>query len=199
MYGVLKRYVCDAATAEDLLHDGFVTLYTRMSDYRGEGPFEGWCRRIFVNTAMSHLRRRSPLKDAEDVETPRLHGSVPPTAIDRLSLEELKACVDTLPDGYRTVFNLHAVEEYGYDEIARMLGISEATARSQYLRARQRLGEVIVRRLRHDRETEGHGTTIGSDRFPVPGRTGERRRASANACIAPGATAWPPPCWPGCW
>lgn len=56
MYGVIRRYVSDASTAEDLLHDGFVTLYTRIGDYRGDGPFEGWCRRIFVNTVMSYFR-----------------------------------------------------------------------------------------------------------------------------------------------
>lgn len=127
MYGVIRRYVSDASTAEDLLHDGFVTLYTRIGDYRGDGPFEGWCRRIFVNTVMSYFRRRNPLEGADEVSAAHLRSSVPPTVLDELSAGEIKACVDTLPEGYRTIFNLRAVEEYEYAEIAEMLGISEAT------------------------------------------------------------------------
>ena len=126
MYGVIRRYVSDASTAEDLLHDGFVTLYTRIGDYRGDGPFEGWCRRIFVNTVMSYFRRRNPLEGADEVSAANLRSSVPPTVLDELSAGEIKACVDTLPEGYRTIFNLRAVEEYEYAEIAEMLGISEA-------------------------------------------------------------------------
>lgn len=143
MYGVIRRYVSDASTAEDLLHDGFVTLYTRIGDYRGDGPFEGWCRRIFVNTVMSYFRRRNPLEGADEV-----------------SAGEIKACVDTLPEGYRTIFNLRAVEEYEYAEIAEMLGISEATTRSQYLRARMKLIEILGRRLHTGtppRKTDGRG------------------------------------------
>lgn len=121
MYGVIRRYVSDASTAEDLLHDGFVTLYTRIGDYRGDGP---------------------------------------PTVLDELSAGEIKACVDTLPEGYRTIFNLRAVEEYEYAEIAEMLGISEATTRSQYLRARMKLIEILGRRLHTGtppRKTDGRG------------------------------------------
>lgn len=117
MYGVIRRYVSDASTAEDLLHDGFVTLYTRIGDYRGDGPFEGWCRRIFVNTVMSYFRRRNPLEGADEVSAANLRSSVPPTVLDELSAGEIKACVDTLPEGYRTIFNLRAVEEYEYAEI----------------------------------------------------------------------------------
>ena len=134
MYGVIRRYVSDASTAEDLLHDGFVTLYTRIGDYRGEG--------------------------ADEVSAANLRSSVPPTVLDELSAGEIKACVDTLPEGYRTIFNLRAVEEYEYAEIAEMLGISEATTRSQYLRARMKLIEILGRRLHTGtppRKTDGRG------------------------------------------
>ena len=63
MYGVCRRYVKDPATAEDLLHDGFITLYTKIGEFRGEGSFEGWCRRIFVNTALGYLRKLNPLSE----------------------------------------------------------------------------------------------------------------------------------------
>lgn len=150
MYGVIRRYIKDTATAEDLLHDGFVALYTHIGEYRGAGSFDGWCRRIFVNTVMSHFRRRNPLAEAEEIDSPTIASAVSPTVIDQLSADEIKTCADELPDGYRTVFNLHAVEEYDYAEIADMLGIAEATVRSQYQRARMKLIAIMQQRL-HDR------------------------------------------------
>lgn len=148
MFGVVRRYVSDKSTAEDLLHDGFVRLYTNINDYRGDGSFEGWCRRIFVNTVMSHFRKNNPLEGAEEVETISMNRSAIPTAIEEMSAQEIKACVDELPPGYKTIFNLHAVEEYEYTEIAVILGISETTTRSQYLRARMKLIEIMEKRLR---------------------------------------------------
>lgn len=148
MYGVVRRYVKDAATAEDLFHDGFVTLYTRIEDYRGEGSFEGWCRRIFVNTVLSHFRKKNPLTSADDVEVLSASSAVEPTALADMSVKEIKKCMDELPTGYRTIFNLHAVEGYSYSEIAGMMGISETTTRSQYLRARVKLAEIMSRKLR---------------------------------------------------
>lgn len=143
MYGVVRRYVRDAGTAEDLLHDGFITLYTRIEDYRGDGSFEGWCRRIFVNTALSHFRKRNPLNEADDVETLTASRSIDPVAIEEMSAKEIKQCIDELPSGYKTIFNLHAVDGYSYKEIAEELNISEATVRSQYMRARGKLAEKI--------------------------------------------------------
>lgn len=148
MFGVVRRYVKDASTAEDLLHDGFVTLYMRMEDYRGEGSFEGWCRRIFVNTVLSYLRKKNPLNMADEVDVvaSKAEISAKNGAIDELSVEEIKRCVDELPEGYKLVFNMRAVEDYSYDEIAKVLNISEVTVRSQYMRARSRLVELIKKR-----------------------------------------------------
>ncbi len=165
MYGVICRYITDRQTAEDLLHDGFVTLFTHIGDYRGEGSFEGWCRKIFVNTALNHFRRHNPLTGAEDISKATIGRHAQPTAISELSAAEIKSCIDTLPEGYRTIFNLHAVEEYDYTEIADMLGISEATVRSQYMRARMKLMEIMsqisggdadIINKRHPKTTIGH-------------------------------------------
>lgn len=142
-YSVVRRYVRDVPTAEDLFHDGFVTLFTHISDYRGEGSFEGWCRRIFVNTVLSHFRKRNPLISAEEVDNIGTKKVSEPTAIEELSAGEIKQCVDRLPAGYKTIFNLHAVDGYSYAEIAGMLDVSETTARSQFLRARTRLMEML--------------------------------------------------------
>lgn len=148
-YGVVRRYVRDTQTAEDLFHDGFVTLYTHISDYRGEGSFEGWCRRIFVNTVLSHFRKRNPLVSAEDVDLLGSKRASEPTAIDELSAAEIKKCVDRLPAGYKAVFNLHAVDGYSYSEIAEMLEVSETTVRSQYMRARTRLMDILGKEVGH--------------------------------------------------
>ena len=147
MFGLIRRYIRDESTAEDLLHDGFVTVFTKIGEYRGSGSFEGWCRRIFINTVMGHFRHRNPLDGAEDVTVARTVHTPEPSALDTLSAAEIKECIDRLPTGYRTVFNLHAVDGYEYREIAEMLDISEATVRSQYLRARTKLGEIISKRI----------------------------------------------------
>ncbi len=145
MFGVVRRYVSERATAEDILHDGFVVLYTKIGEWRGEGPFDAWCRRIFVNAALSFLRRKSNLGadvDIGDLPPNRIEG-VQPQALERLSTEELKRAIDELPDGYRMVLNLYAVEGYSHAEIGQMLGISEVTSRSQYIRAKARLAERL--------------------------------------------------------
>ena len=162
MFGVVRRYVSDRSVAEDLLHDGFVTLYTKIGDWRGDGPFDAWCRRIFVNVALSFLRKRNGLVAEEDVGDlpPGRVGGVEPTALATLSAEEIRGAIEALPDGYRTVLNLHAIEGYTHAEIGQMLGISEPTSRSQYIRAKARLAERLglkqkEKQQQNDRNEEG--------------------------------------------
>ncbi len=145
MLGVVRRYVKDIATAEDLLHDGFIQLYTHIKEFRGEGSFEGWTRRLFVNTALSYLRKKNPLNSAEEVENIGMNRNVAPNIIDQISADEIMKVIDSLPSGYKMIFNLHAIDGYDYTEIAQMMNISEATARSQYMRARGKLAEMIQR------------------------------------------------------
>lgn len=151
MYGVLCRYV-DRTTAEDLLHDGFITLFTKIGGYRGEGSFEGWCRRIFVNTALGWLRKKNPLTGAEETDILAAVRSPQESALERMSERELLDLMNGLPDGFRTVLNLYAVEGYSHKEIGEMLGVSENTSRSQYSRARSRLAEMIEQRENNIRQ-----------------------------------------------
>ena len=146
MFSLVRRYIKVRATAEDVFHDGFVMLFTKIGDYRGDGPFEGWMRRIFINTALSHLRKDgSSMEVDEDVSElpPSAVGGAPPEALGRMEDKELLGLVEQLPEGYRMVLMLHTVEGYSHAEIARMLSISEATSRSQLLRAKARLKEMI--------------------------------------------------------
>lgn len=143
MMGVCLRYVNDRETARDLLQDGFVRVFTSLDSYSGTGSFEGWMRKIFVNSALEYLRRSDILRDAADLDhTAELTGT-DSSVISRMSANELMQVVNTLPTGFRTVFNLFAIEGYSHKEIGEMLQITESTSRSQYTRAKQLLQRKI--------------------------------------------------------
>ena len=144
MYGLCCRYVKDRDTAQDLLHDGFIVLYTKIDEYRGEGSFEGWCRRVFINTALGYLRKNAPWQDSDRVEEVPGLSDKEWSAFEKLSAQDLAACIEKLPEGYRTILNLHAVEGYSHKEVASMLNIHENTSRSQYSRARNKLQEMLM-------------------------------------------------------
>ena len=147
MYGLCCRYVRDRDIARDILHDGFITLFTHIGDYRGEGSFDGWCRRIFVNTALGHLRRKNPLSESDSVEEEQFRlADSSASAVDQISAKELLECMNELPDGYRTIINLYAVEGYSHREIATIMNITESTSRTQYLRAKTRLIGIMSKR-----------------------------------------------------
>lgn len=144
MYGVCCRYVKDRETAMDLLHDGFITIYTKIGEYRGDGSFEGWCRRIFVTTALGYLRKKNPLNESDSIELQYSLSNEQASAIEKMSAQELLDTIDQLPEGYKTILNLYAVEGYSHKEVAEIMGISENTSRSQYSRARVKLSDLLV-------------------------------------------------------
>lgn len=131
--------------AQDILQDSLVRILERIDQFAGVGSFEGWMRRVVINTALNQLdrkwiRREISVSDQQDNRT------VAPVALDALAAEDILACVLSLPDGYRQVFNLYAVEGYNHREIAQMLGCSEGNSRSQYTRARQALQTILAKR-----------------------------------------------------
>ena len=117
MYTICLRYAKNQMDAEDILQDAFVKLFNNLYKFRGEGSFEGWVRRIFVNTAIEHLRRNNiKFTDSEGFE-----NSIPDNqknALDYLYEKDLINTSRKLSEGYRTVFNLYAVEGYSHKEIA---------------------------------------------------------------------------------
>lgn len=143
MYAVCLRYMGDRDSATDILQDGFVTLFEKIGSYSGEGSFEGWARRIFVNTALMSLRRHDVLRGSDDIEEAYGVSDSSVTVIQKMSYQELLNLVAQLPAGYRTVFNMFVIEGYSHKEIAQELGIEEVTSRSQLLRARMMLQEKI--------------------------------------------------------
>lgn len=143
MLGICLRYVKDYDVACDLMHDGFITIYNKIGDFRSEGSFEGWMRRIFVNTALGYLRKNNALNSSVPVETLGQLDGNEISVIERMEVEELHRCIEQLPDGYRIVLNLFAIEGYSHKEIAGMLGINEGTSRSQYARAKIYLHKLL--------------------------------------------------------
>jgi len=141
MMGVCLRYAGNRETARDLLHDGFIRLFSKIATYKGEGSFEGWMRRLFINTALEYLRKKDALN--KHSEYSMTEQSEDYSVFEKLSEEELIAYIAAMPAGFRTVFNLYAVEGFSHLEIAKMLNISESTSRSQYTRARSYLQKTV--------------------------------------------------------
>ena len=143
MMGVCLRYVSDRETARDLLQDGFVKVFTGMDSYSGLGSFEGWMRKIFVNCALEYLRKSDVLRESTDLDNTAELIQPDASAISNMSAAELMQLVQELPAGFRTVFNLFAIEGYSHKEISDMLNITESTSRSQFTRAKQMLQKRI--------------------------------------------------------
>ena len=144
MFSVCVRYVTDRETARDLLQDGFIKIFTKADSYSGTGSFAGWIRRIFVTTALEYLRQNKALLESASLDEFSNSIEVEDISIlDKISADDLMTCVSNLSSGYRTVFNLYALEGYSHAEIAEILNISENTSRSQFMRARKILQNKV--------------------------------------------------------
>ena len=132
MMGVCLRYVSDRETARDLLQDGFVKVFTSMDSYSGLGSFEGWMRKIFVNCALEYLRKSDVLREAVDLDNTVELVHPDSSAISDMSAVELMKLVQELPAGFRTVFNLFAIEGYSHKEISEMMNRFLSIARFLY-------------------------------------------------------------------
>ena len=143
MFSLCIRYVSDRELAEDVLQDGFITLFTRLDSYKGDGSFEGWARKIFVTTALMSLRKKDALKMSEELEVVRGMKADTTTQMENIGYKDLMKLITQLPPGFRTVFNMYTVEGYSHKEISEMLGISETTSRTQFSRARSWLQNKI--------------------------------------------------------
>lgn len=143
MLGLCHRYVRDREAAKDLMHDGFVVVFTRIAEYRGEGSFEGWLRKIFVNTTLGYIRKNSKFVDTRPVDEMYDLRENGVSTLDKMSASEILEVIDRMPAGYRTILNLYAVEGYSHIEISEMLEITESTSRSQYSRARNYLQKAL--------------------------------------------------------
>jgi RNA polymerase sigma-70 factor (ECF subfamily) len=144
MLAVCYRYTKDTHEASDVLQEGFVRVFRSLQQWKQEGELGAWIRRIMVNTALNWLRdhRRMQWSNEDHIREDHDSSSVV-TPIQEMEARQLADLIRQLPDGYQTVFNLHAIEGYSHVEIAKMLKISEGTCRSQYMRARKCLIDLI--------------------------------------------------------
>ncbi len=142
MYAVCLRYAGSAEEAEDILQEGFIKVFRKLESFRSEGSFEGWVRRIFVNTAIEHFRRKRYLQPVTEKEENTIEGKFL-SVLDNLAEKDILDLVRQLSPGYRTVFNMYVVEGYTHKEIGEMLGISEGTSKSQLSRAKVILQDLV--------------------------------------------------------
>lgn len=142
MFAICLRYARHRMEAEDILQDAFIKIFDNINQFEAKGSFEGWIRRIVVNTALKNYSRKSFV--SEQIGMDNLPDpAIEPTIYDHLNEEELLALIASLPHGYRVVFNLYAIEGYSHKEIADMLEIQESTSRSQLVKARKMLQALI--------------------------------------------------------
>ena len=149
MYGLCLRYARDREEAQDLLQEGFIKVYEKIKQYSGEGSFEGWMRRLFVNLALDHYKAGK--REMERLQTYAEEGGTDtddPSPWPDVTEKELVDLIQQLPEGYRMVFNLFAVEGFSHRDIAQQLGISENTSKTQFFKARKQLRRMLEAYLR---------------------------------------------------
>ncbi|NJM14507.1 MAG: sigma-70 family RNA polymerase sigma factor [Bacteroidales bacterium] len=143
LLGICLRYVEDKAEAEDILQEGFLKIFENIQSYEGKGSFEGWMKSVMVNTAITHFHKNKKHYHHEEIEDfkeeIRLNG-LPDADLDA---RELLKVINQMPQGYKMVFNLFAIEGYKHKEIAEKLNIDENTSKSQFLRAKQWLIKTL--------------------------------------------------------
>lgn len=149
MYALCLRYCKSPDQAADVLQEGFIKVFQNLERFKRECPLEYWIRRIIVNTALKHLRKEKKLwmrlVDREPADDREIAGATHNDGLAGLQWQDLVELVQALPEGYRAVFNLHAVEGFSHKEIGEMLDISDNTSKSQYARARAALRERLAR------------------------------------------------------
>jgi RNA polymerase sigma-70 factor (ECF subfamily) len=156
MLGICYRYTTSLQEAEDVLQDAFVQVFGKLHQFRAEGELGAWIRRIVVNTALNNLKRKQPKKASWDDQPEAVHPLSEENPIITIQAKELANLVRELPDGYRIVFNLHAIEGYTHEEIGRMMGIRTVSSRTQYMRARALLAQKLIA-LQENIKSSAHG------------------------------------------
>ena len=151
MLGVCRRYIKDLQFAEDTMIGGFVKVFKYLHTYRHEGSFEGWIRRIMIRESISFLRKKQFVVFDDDAY--QEHDLAEVNITYEVDIEQIQKLIDALPEGYKMVFVLHAIEGYKHLEIAEMLGISESTSKSQLYKARR----WLQKRLK-EKNSLGYGT-----------------------------------------
>lgn len=151
MLSVCRQYIKDIHQAEDVMITAFMKVFSNLKNFENKGSFEGWIRRIMVNECISFIRVQKKVMFLED----EMHFEEGFSSMDsQLSVEDIQVLIDGLPDGYKMIFNLYAIEGYKHQEIASMLKINEGTSKSQLSHARKMLQQQINLLKKYDNGTE---------------------------------------------
>lgn len=142
MFGLCLQYADNQDDAADILQEGFIKVFRKLEQFRGKGSFEGWIRRIMINTALERYRSQVRLFAVTD-NTVKKDDMVHEEVIERLSASDLIRLVQDLPPRYRMVFNLYAIEGYSHKEIGEMMEITVGTSKSNLSRARDILQQKV--------------------------------------------------------
>ena len=143
MTAICLRYTNDFETARDLMHDGFIKVFTQIDKFEGKGSFEGWMKRIFLNLSLDYLRRDVALVEIEEVDY--MLEDTSPDVFSKFEAERIYEAIKQLPSGCRTVFNMFNIDGYSIKEISEKLGMSSVAVRSQNHRAKERLKELLLK------------------------------------------------------
>jgi RNA polymerase sigma-70 factor (ECF subfamily) len=143
MFALCLRYANSREDAEDVLQEGFVKVFRDLKQYSGVGNFEGWMRKVFVNTALQHLQKQKNSLITLELDGQDFPDEQEPTPAEELPAQQMIRILQKLPPGFRTIFNLHILEGYSHPEIAEILGISVGTSKSQLLRAKAHFKKLL--------------------------------------------------------
>lgn len=144
MMTVCLRYCDSREEAEDVLQEGFIKVFEKINQWQGTGPLGGWIRTIMVNTSLTYLRSRNKWRHTTDIDTVQNIDAEEISAISMMNEESLLKLIETMPSGYKTVFNLFAIEGFAHKEIADTMGISENTSKTQFLKAKNWLKKHLI-------------------------------------------------------
>ncbi len=146
MFGICLRYSGNAMEAEDLMQEGFLRVFSLLHTFRFDGSLEGWVFHVFIHSAINYTKRHLRFKAEVRLENYDHHATFHEESLSKLSHDEMLKIIHDLPPGYRTVFNLYAIDGYHHKEIGKMLGISEETSKSQLYMAKRRIREILIAR-----------------------------------------------------
>jgi len=145
MFSICMRMLNRREEAEDILQEAFAEIFDKLESFRYESAFGSWAKRIVINKCINHLRRKRPdIRFEAEITDRETDNETPDYESLELQVEKIKRAMSGLPDGFRIIFSLYALEGYDHEEIALILGISKSTSKTQYMRAKSKLKELIL-------------------------------------------------------
>ena len=146
LFAIALRYMGSREEAEDVLQESFIKIFKSLNQWKGDGPLGGWMRRVVVNTSLTQLKSRIKKQNEISIDTAYTVHDNQESQLEKLQADDLLKIISEMPAGYRTVFNLFAIEGFGHKEISDQLGINESTSKTQYLKAKNWLLKRIDER-----------------------------------------------------